>query len=143
MAHNRHKGIRSLIPKRRRHRRHERAPDPVLPTLEHLQRRAEALGIPIEAVDSSRIAEAAKALFSAGSWPMTGGAIYALTLNDIIGNFERLPDGERWLQWCLAIDDLLSDMDEHHCGVFISPKSPGSVQAHYPDRRAQRHSFRA
>lgn len=79
---------------------------------------------PTEAADSGRIVEAANALFPSGSWTMTGGAIYALALNDLIGNFERPPDGGRWLQWCLAVDDLLSDMGESHHGVFVTPKSP-------------------
>jgi SAM-dependent methyltransferase len=77
---------------------------------------------PSEAADSSRIVEAAATLFPAGAWTMTGGAVYALALNDIIGNFERLPNGERWLQWCLAMDDLLSDLGENHYGAFIAPK---------------------
>jgi SAM-dependent methyltransferase len=76
---------------------------------------------PSEAADSDRIVPCARRYFPEDEWKMLGGAIYAVGLNDIIGNFQKY-DRLDLLQVCLLADQALSLLGENHSGFFLSRK---------------------
>jgi SAM-dependent methyltransferase len=78
---------------------------------------------PSEAADSGRIVPTTRKMFPKGEWQMLGGVIYRLALHGILGNFAKTPGGARWLQRCLAADDVLSALGCNHLGIFVAPKS--------------------
>ena len=76
---------------------------------------------PSEAADSDRIIPCATKHFPDGRWTMLGGMIYAIALNDIIGNFDTL-DRPDLLQACLHADQALSILGDNHSGFFLARK---------------------
>lgn len=76
---------------------------------------------PTEAADSSRIVPSVSERFRHGRWVMLGGGIYHIGINDLFWNFERF-DASSLLDFCLIIDDLLSESGENLIGAFLGRK---------------------
>lgn len=77
---------------------------------------------PSEAADSSRILEGVKRWFPEAYIMLTGGCIYHLALNDILGNIDDVED-ENLLEMLLLIDDLCTQLGETHYGIAIGKKN--------------------
>ena len=77
---------------------------------------------PSEAADSSRILEGVKKWFPDACVMLTGGCIYHLALNDVLGNIDDVEDGDL-LEMLLLIDDLCTQLGETHYGIAIGKKT--------------------
>lgn len=79
---------------------------------------------PSEAVHSSEILPAVRKYFPNVDIQFTGGAIYNLTLADIIHNFDESDEKDRMiLELLLMIDELCSDLGSNHYAVALATKS--------------------
>lgn len=96
-----------------------RAPNKLLPTTIHRPDPARLAEIdPSEAADSGRILECLNRVFPAARIVPTGGAIYGLTLNDVIGNFRD--DDAPLLDSLLLLDEALSTTGANHYSVALA-----------------------
>ena len=76
---------------------------------------------PSEAADSGRILDFVKEYFPSAEITFTGGAVYHMTLNDIIYNFDENKD-KHLLELLLIIDDLCSQQGENHYAAALAIK---------------------
>lgn len=75
---------------------------------------------PSEAADSDNIISSVKNIFPNVDITYTGGAIYHMTLNDVIANFE--PEDEPLLLSLLLLDTALIELGESHFAVASAIK---------------------
>jgi SAM-dependent methyltransferase len=76
---------------------------------------------PSEAADSGRILDSVRKYFPNAEITLSGGAIYALALNDILENFDETED-RHLLDLLLIIDDLCADLGETHYATALAMK---------------------
>jgi len=76
---------------------------------------------PTEAADSSNILPALNVHFPDAETMLTGGCIYHLCLNDVLGNFTD--KDESLLKSFLLLDDALTDQGESHYCVSFAKKT--------------------
>lgn len=76
---------------------------------------------PSEAADSSRILEAVTRWFPDAEITLTGGCIYHVGLNDVLGNIDDDEDSNL-LDMLLLVDDLCVELGETHYAVAIAKK---------------------
>ena len=111
--------VRELMPPRLL--ANPRAPGHLLPT--KVGRPDPALlaeGDPSEAADSGRIMESFHRIFPRAKVIPTGGAVYHLALNDVIGNFSQ--DDTPLLESLLLLDQSLACTEMNHYTVAIASR---------------------